>query len=461
MTAKIYQAKGNFTSAQKAAFNIITFVVLLLLGLNYFQAFKELAMVAKGRLLTWASTNEDKILIERIDSLLNVFRLWRTTASRALATFCAAWILLNIVAQIAVGLTQLTYTVNDGTSYNDTYTVHGNVNVTDLSCYHMEYIQKGCASEVTAQTVAHSYGEVNVGFESRPYNDIADVLNSKHNYRFYHRPIEGRRQYAYRFNEYNPEDKERVYPFFTNRTITAESVNCFTYNETGSDGKEPNNFTYTNGTHNGTVAIPNVYLGLLGTTYMYLGHNTPASAPLYSCGPRCVWMWAYKNPGSPEPSAFYQCAVNISLVSNSSLRQHSIPDHVAKNAAASIAVHGTWIGTGKDQNHRSFQFYASGSAWEIHYKNADLVGENFAKFALGSIATMATLNPSIQIPGHVPYLGHRLQIYEPYFWILVSCIVGVHFALLAATVLWLRNGDKDTTGGGKEVLNAVSSRPSQ
>ena len=367
-------------------------------------------MVLKRGLVRWGST-KDRDLIEGIDSLLKVLRLGRTTASKSLATFCAAWVSVPLqlsdefmtcayldpqynsdlsltlsalvldfaqprppsfcpaykgpaesfqVAQIAVGLTQLTYTVNDGTSYNDTYTTYGNVNVTDHSCYHMQYLQQGCPWEVTTQSVAHSYGEMNLAFESRTYNDIADVLESKHNYRYYWRPLTGKRQFAYRFNEYNPEDREQVYPFFTNRTITAEAVNCITYNDTGSDGKEPNTFTYTNGTHNGTVAIPNVYLGDLGTTYMYLGHNPPASAPLYSCGDRCLWMWAYKNGGSPEPSAFYQCAVNISAVSNTSAPQHSIPDHMAKKAAASIAVHGTWTGTLQDQDYRSFQFYADG-----------------------------------------------------------------------------------------------------
>lgn len=34
-TAKIYQAKGNFTSAQKAAFNAITLALALLLALNF------------------------------------------------------------------------------------------------------------------------------------------------------------------------------------------------------------------------------------------------------------------------------------------------------------------------------------------------------------------------------------------------------------------------------------------
>ena len=229
----------------------------------------------------------------------------------------------------------------------------------------MQYLQEGCPSQVSMQTVAHTYGDMSLGYESRDYDDLAEVLKSKHNYPIYRLRPGNNTQFAHRFNEYNPNDEERVYPYFTNRTIVAESLGCFTYNQTGSDGKEPNTFTYSNGTINGTITIPNEYLGREGTTYMYLGKNDPASAPRYSCGPRCVWMWAYKNPsgfpqGSPEPTAFYQCAINVGIVNSASKPEHSIPDNVAKLAAASIALQGRFSGPQADKNWRQFQFYASG-----------------------------------------------------------------------------------------------------
>ena len=68
----------------------------------------------------------------------------------------------------------------------------------------------------------------------------------------------------------------------------------------------------------------------------------------------------------------------------------------------------------------------------------DEVGDRFALFALGSLANMATLNPVIQIPGNVPYLGHSLKVYEPWFAILWAFIVSSHLALLAAVVIWAR-----------------------
>ena len=50
---------------------------------------------------------------------------------------------------------------------------------------------------------------------------------------------------------------------------------------------------------------------------------------------------------------------------------------------------------------------------------------------------MALRNPPVRIKGSVPYLGSRLVVYWWRFIALLSCIVGVHFALFAVTVLWV------------------------
>ena len=79
----------------------------------------------------------------------------------------------------------------------------------DLSCYHKQFNGTGCPSQVTIQTVAHAFGEMNQAAEYRTYSDIQkDVLESKHNYQYYWRQIRHQQQFAYRFNEYNPDDKE-------------------------------------------------------------------------------------------------------------------------------------------------------------------------------------------------------------------------------------------------------------
>lgn len=123
--------------------------------------------------------------------------------------------------KLALGLMSLTYNVSDGLTYNDTYIRDGKVNGPDLSCIRMQYHQEACAlDEVTIETVAHAYGEMNLAAEFRGYDDIAEVLNSRHNYGFYWRQTRNRQQFAYRFKEYNPDDKEKVYPYLTNRTCS-------------------------------------------------------------------------------------------------------------------------------------------------------------------------------------------------------------------------------------------------
>lgn len=50
---------------------------------------------------------------------------------------------------------------------------------------------------------------------------------------------------------------------------------------------------------------------------------------------------------------------------------------------------------------------------------------------------MAQQNSPVYIKGSVPYLGSRLVVYHWRFIALLSCIIGVHFALFAVTVLWV------------------------
>ena len=214
--------------------------------------------------------------------------------------------------------------------------------------------------------MAHIYGEVNMGTKEGSYDELSDVLDSQDVYGYYHRSSRNRQQYAYRFNEYNPSDSQRVYPFLTNRTITVEALNCITYDQTNADKNDPQTFTYenvANKTDHGNITIPSQFLGNYGTTYIYRGWYDPPAAPIYSCGDRCILMWAYRNPGvQPKgpKGAFFQCPVNISVVNNAQRPEHNIPNDVAKVAAASIAVQGRFAGDPQNDDFRQHQFYATG-----------------------------------------------------------------------------------------------------
>ena len=93
------------------------------------------------------------------------------------------------------------------------------------------------------------------------------------------------------------------------------------------------------------------------------------------------------------------------------------------------------------------------SPWDIHNQAADYVGDRLALFAIGSLATMANLNPLISVPGDVPYLGHSVKTYEPGFTILGACMVGTHLAVLFATVLLGRWAEQETPGQESHEMN--------
>ena len=272
-------------------------------------------------------------------------------------------------AQSAVTASSQTFTVNDGFNYKDTYTQPGTVNIPDLSCYYKNSIHKVCEDQVTISTIAHSYGEIILASSGTAYNDFDDILHHKDMPPYFHRETPSQQQVSYRFNEYNLNDIQRVYPYLTNRTIFAEAKNCITYDNITTDQSDTQILTYTGDSgENATISIPADFLGREGTTYIYRGFKFPPTADLQSCGERCLWMWVYKNPsgfpkGSPEPTALYKCPVSISDVNNASRLEHHIPDGVVKIAAVAIALHGEYHGIPgnlSDDNFSSFQFYASG-----------------------------------------------------------------------------------------------------
>lgn len=76
------------------------------------------------------------------------------------------------------------------------------------------------------------------------------------------------------------------------------------------------------------------------------------------------------------------------------------------------------------------------SHWEAHNLNASGVGARMAEFAIGSIATMANLNPTQEKQDVLPVLGYKLSIEWPYVITLIVCISGTH-CVLVGLMLWI------------------------
>lgn len=169
------------------------------------------------------------------------------------------------------------------------------------------------------------------------------------------------REFAYRFNEYNPNDTGKVYPHFTNRTITASSGTCLTYSQGAANelGNGVTRYEYSNDTYNGTIEISDELTAIDGTTYIYRGLPTPQEATDYSCGDRCIKMWVHRSRGKGEDPEFFECPITVNPVSSASHPSHEVSDGIARVAAASIALSGRQHGNGTG-TWTSFQLYTFG-----------------------------------------------------------------------------------------------------
>lgn len=118
----------------------------------------------------------------------------------------------------------LTYSIVDGTSWNDTYTRPGVANASNLTCY-FDSLNSwgGCGGDVISQALVHAYGDIALSSDCGAYNSTSDILKSKNDYHYYCKWTRYQQKFAYRFNEYNPEDKQRTFPQFTQRVVTASA----------------------------------------------------------------------------------------------------------------------------------------------------------------------------------------------------------------------------------------------
>ena len=208
------------------------------------------------------------------------------------------------------------------------------------------------------------------------------------------------------------------------------------------------NYTYTNNSFTGSIETPKQVEAPSSTIYIYRGFDTPQNATIYSCGPRCIWMWAHKSFREGGQASFHPCPISLSNVGNTTDPEHNVSDGMTQLAASAIALQGRPVNGAWTQ----FQFYLFGystllcivignadvpdrNSWDIHFKEPGEVGANMAEFAICSIASMALENPLLTIPNRqVPILGSKLEVEWNYVTALCAGIAAVHFTLAVATM---------------------------
>lgn len=359
-----YKAKGVLTSAQKSSYNLLATALILILGLSFFEAFKELARTMRVYIDRYFNLQRSETeLVRGFDSLMKVGRLAILTPKWSLRVFCVFWLLINLGAQMLSALINLGLTIEDGHDHECTYHRSGKALISKVDCF---YHNGGCSRPVPTLALAHTYGEMSLAYNRGAYDDVLTLVKTKQDFKVWRR--RGKPEHAHRFSEYNQNDTQRAYPFFTDRVITSASGKCIEYDQDHKTepamlgDQNAKKFTYRNETFHDTIIIPASAMGKNGTTYIYRGSNVPALAnsPRVTCGDRCMFVWVYKNPGKAGGPKFYQCPITVSTVSNTKHKEHDVPDAVARVAAVSIALAGQRQASVGNPQFYQYRFYAHG-----------------------------------------------------------------------------------------------------
>ncbi|KAI4184662.1 MAG: hypothetical protein LQ348_004519 [Seirophora lacunosa] len=453
ITLKVYEQKGPVAHDDKIVFNTVITVLNLALGLNFLEAFKDMAKVLRWRVLANRRfTVRETDLILGGESLLNLATLMRESMRKPLTfSICAFWIFLNILAQASIALIGLNYSMDNGIDSTGVTTSRDMVSFPRIDCY---YNNENCTTDPdqppeVAQNQAHAYGEASLRERACNYTTDEDIFMQPQNCTYFAR-TNGRefgQEFAYRYAEYNPGDRARAYPYLTKRLIKTSTGQCYQYKqgpgyfEVSPDGPDSVSvWPYSNGTTEGLLRIARTNMAFDSTTYAYTGLQAPQNASAVTCGPRCIWLYAARQGGTVthRGNDIFMCPITVSEVSDAQRPEHEVPDPTARLAAASIALSGRYTNpNGSDEKHwQQFQWFPYGSFWETDNLPAQAVGRRMAEFAIGSLASMSNYNVHTRIPGTLPTLGYSLSVKWEFIIALAAVITGMH-CLLVGLILFI------------------------
>ena len=449
------QAKQPVDRGYKRVFEAVSTGLILGLGLNFFEAFKDLAKVARWRILSSRFVELRKVvLILGAESLTKVFRLM-TLSSPKSPEFRVSiiWLLVNLGAQVLVAVLPFFASLKSGHDSTGVSISQGSVSVPKLDCFYRSNVTQ-CEGDIQRRldpAIAHVYGEGGT-FRDEPcrYQSMDEIHRAPQTCRYLART--DHREFAVRYADSNRAAAINAYPYYgAQRFVTVAATEC-NGNLTsspglanGRDGPESEFvWPFQNSTGFYSLSIPRSILARASTTYIWNGTATPPLATEQVCGPRCVVLFALRDMDRDRGHeiTIFQCRITISLMSNVKNPAHVLSDSMARTAAASVALSGRWrlgfVG-GPPLDWRQFQLYQDGAAWATTLDDSpEDIGARMAEFAASTLATMAQQNPSTNVTGSLPTLGYQTDVEWKSTIALMVSVAAAHLFMVALTILLAR-----------------------
>ncbi|KAF4453212.1 hypothetical protein F53441_4085 [Fusarium austroafricanum] len=396
-----YSNRTIMSNTTKREFNALIIGLSLGLGMSITISLEAMAVEIRYWIISLRDwSDQETELILKAKDLTKIIQLTWLSRSRSLRSYAIAFIILNLVSQVALAMLGLVYSTN--TAESSAILKPGNVSVPDMSNLNtakvlskqsMNNPQSLGALRYTANsygTIALAWTPVEVSAIPKPGKlwDSNDPL-----------VYCGPRSCKFVFQDTAQRQKTYDLIVSTNRSIEVTGL-CNSWKVVkGGDGNET---TITIADDQRTEVNITAMNGVNQTTFMF---NAATDQGL-------TWSEVTAFEASSSNPWFYRCNVSVGAVMNATRKEHLVGTNVTALATSAIALQGYGASSlGPTNSDRQFQSYPAQS-WYGTPANGDkdAMGRTMSAFAAGVIAITAQTADNLIVWGLRPGNGIVLDI---------------------------------------------------
>ncbi|KAF4993291.1 hypothetical protein FGRMN_6558 [Fusarium graminum] len=405
-----YSQESIMSTPTKREFNALIIGLSLGLGMSITISLEAMAVEIRYWILglrNWPDHETELIL--KAKDLTKIIQLVWVSRSQSLRSYAIAFVILNLISQIALAMLGLVYSTN--TADWAAILRPGNVTITDMSDLDTNRVLSSQSQALGAlRYTANSYGTIALGWQWGSMDEVPPpgTLWDNNDPLIYC----GGKSCTFVFQESATSKKKYDLVVSTNRSIEATG-HCRSWKV--SKGGEGNETAITIADDEQTKLNLTAINGVNQTTFMF---NAAADQGL-------TWSEIAAFEASSSSPWFYRCNVSFGPVVNAYRKEHYVGSNVTFLAASAIALQGYGASSlGPTNSDRQFQSYPAESTYgEPQGGDTDSMGMLMAAFAAGVVAVTAQVSPNnLIIPGLRPENGVVLQISK---WAYVHLILGL------------------------------------
>ncbi|RGP72715.1 hypothetical protein FLONG3_6723 [Fusarium longipes] len=404
-----FSQREIMSTRTKREFNALIIGLSLGLGMSITISLEAMAVEIRWWILErrdWPKRESELIL--KAKDLTKIIQLTWKSRSNSIRSYAVAFILLNLVSQIALAMLGLAYS----TSTADSVAIlkPGNVTVADFSDLETTRVISSKSQALGAlRYTANSYGTIALGWVLGDIGSLPrpGTLWDNNDPLIYC----GGKSCKFVFQEWVSRPKKYDIIVSTNRTVEVTG-NCRSWKVTkGGGGNETTIVIADNDRTEVNITAVN---GVNQTTFMFDASGDQGS----------TWSEITAFEASDSSPWFYRCNVSFGPVINAYRKEHVLGNNVTSLASSAIALQGYGASSlGTTNSDRQFQSYPAESTYGNPANgDAEDFGVLVAAFAAGVVAVVGQAASTLVIPGLQPQNGVVLEISK---WTYVHLILGL------------------------------------